>query len=128
HLLFKQFVHQMRPALDINSVATGEHWYGTQALEKGLVDAVGTSDDLIIDRLEKHQVIGVRYTPRKRMMDRFINSTPSIMNICWRWSRKLSSTTQTILRASASMMSSRMETSWYFAATTILTTRACRRQ
>ncbi|XYX40163.1 protease SohB [Candidatus Erwinia dacicola] len=74
HLLFKQFVHQMRPALDINSVATGEHWYGTQALEKGLVDAVGTSDDLIIDRLEKHQVIGVRYTPRKRMMDRFINS------------------------------------------------------
>ncbi len=45
HHLFKDFVHQMRPALDIDKVATGEHWYGLQAQEKGLVDEVGTSDD-----------------------------------------------------------------------------------
>lgn len=31
HGLFKQFVHQMRPSLDIDAVATGEHWFGTQA-------------------------------------------------------------------------------------------------
>jgi len=45
HDLFKSFVKQMRPSLDIESVATGEHWYGVQAQEKGLVDEVGTSDD-----------------------------------------------------------------------------------
>lgn len=28
HLLFKQFVHNMRSALDIDAVATGERWYG----------------------------------------------------------------------------------------------------
>ncbi|XNM53762.1 S49 family peptidase [Escherichia coli] len=28
----------MRPSLDIEQVATGEHWYGQQAVEKGLVD------------------------------------------------------------------------------------------
>ncbi|PIJ56479.1 protease SohB [Erwinia aphidicola] len=89
HLLFKQFVHQMRPTLDIDSVATGEHWYGTQALEKGLVDAIGTSDDLIIDRIEKHQVIGVRYARRKSMMDRFTNSaTLSVERLLLRiWQR-----------------------------------------
>ncbi|MGB9095192.1 protease SohB [Erwinia sp.] len=74
HLLFKQFVHQMRPSLDIDSVATGEHWFGTQALEKGLVDAIGTSDDLIIDQMANHEVISVRYTLRKKMIDRFTQS------------------------------------------------------
>ncbi|WP_067701492.1 protease SohB [Erwinia sp. ErVv1] len=77
HLLFKQFVHQMRPSLDIDRVATGEHWFGTQALENGLIDAIGTSDDLIIDRLESHKVINVRFTRRKKMMDRFTQSAAS---------------------------------------------------
>ncbi|CAK9885116.1 MAG: putative protease SohB [Candidatus Erwinia impunctatus] len=74
HLLFKQFVTQMRPSLDINTVATGEHWFGSQALEKGLVDAIGTSDDLIISRMEKFEVIGIRYVIRKKMLDRFTQS------------------------------------------------------
>jgi len=74
HVLFKQFVHQMRPSLDIDSVATGEHWYGTQALEKGLVDAISTSDDLIIERMNDHQVVGVRYARRKSVMSRFTDS------------------------------------------------------
>ncbi|MFC0139586.1 protease SohB [Erwinia mallotivora] len=77
HLLFKQFVHQMRPGLDIDSVATGEHWFGTQALEKGLVDAIGTSDDLIIEHLNGHEVIAVRYTRRRKLMDRFTQSAAS---------------------------------------------------
>lgn len=74
HGLFKQFVHQMRPSLDIDAVATGEYWFGTQAQEKGLVDELGTSDDLIISKLNSHQVIGVRYAQRKRLMDRFTHS------------------------------------------------------
>ncbi|AXF75766.1 protease SohB [Erwinia tracheiphila] len=74
HLLFKQFVHQMRPTLDIDNVATGEHWFGTQALEKGLVDAIGTSDDLIIEQIESHEVIAVRYTRRKKLLERFTQS------------------------------------------------------
>ncbi|QKJ87283.1 serine protease SohB [Paramixta manurensis] len=74
HGLFKHFVHEMRPSLDIDAVATGEHWFGTQALEKGLIDSIGTSDDLIIAEMGKYQVIGVRYARRKKMMDRFTQS------------------------------------------------------
>lgn len=89
HLLFKQFVHQMRPSLDIDSVATGEHWYGTQALEKGLVDAISTSDDLIIEQMAQHQVIGVRYARRKSVMSRFTDSaTGSVERLLLRlWQR-----------------------------------------
>jgi len=49
HGLFKAFVARYRPALDIEAVATGEHWYGSQALELKLVDAVATSDDLMLE-------------------------------------------------------------------------------
>ncbi|ARJ43548.1 protease SohB [Pantoea alhagi] len=74
HLLFKQFVQQMRPVLDIDRVATGEHWYGSQALEKQLIDGLGTSDDLIIERMEHFSVVSVRYIRRKKLMDRFTQS------------------------------------------------------
>lgn len=74
HLLFKSFVKEMRPSLNIDEVATGEHWYGVQAKEKGLVDAISTSDDLILDKMKQREVVGVRYLRRKKMMDRFTGS------------------------------------------------------
>lgn len=74
HDLFKDYVKQMRPSLDIDQVATGEHWYGVQAQEKGLVDAVGTSDDLLLELIKDREVIGVRYAQRKKLMDRFTGS------------------------------------------------------
>jgi serine protease SohB len=48
HGLFKHFVARYRPSLDINRVATGEHWYGSQALDLALVDEVATSDDVML--------------------------------------------------------------------------------
>ncbi|MEH2921263.1 protease SohB [Samsonia erythrinae] len=74
HQLFKAFVQQMRPSLDIDAVATGEHWFGSQAKELGLVDAIGTSDDLLIAEMASHEVLSVRYTRRKRLLDRLTGS------------------------------------------------------
>lgn len=74
HQLFKGFVQQMRPSLDMNRVATGEHWYGQQALELGLIDEIGTSDALIIRHMERFTVLGVHYARKKKMMDRFTGS------------------------------------------------------
>lgn len=86
HQLFKDFVHRMRPALDIEQVATGEHWYGTQAQEKGLVDEVGTSDDLLLNLMEGRELVGVRFTQRKRLLDRFTNSAAeSADRLLLRW-------------------------------------------
>ena len=47
HLLFKGFVADHRPSLDINKVATGEHWFGLTAKDLGLVDDIQTSDDYL---------------------------------------------------------------------------------
>ncbi|EGQ5293801.1 protease SohB [Enterobacter cloacae] len=89
HHLFKDFVHRMRPALDIDQVATGEHWYGTQAQEKGLVDEVGTSDDLLLNLMEGRELVGVRFTQRKRLLDRFTNSAAeSADRLLLRWMQR----------------------------------------
>ncbi|MFP5596132.1 protease SohB [Kluyvera sp. 142486] len=86
HHLFKDFVKRMRPSLDIDQVATGEHWYGTQAQEKGLVDEVGTSDELLLGLMEGRDVFGVRYAQRKKMMDRFTGSAAeSADKLMMRW-------------------------------------------
>ncbi|WGO82399.1 protease SohB [Arsenophonus apicola] len=86
HQLFKDFVHQKRPALDINAVATGEHWYGSQAKEKGLIDEIGVSDDLIINQIEAREIIAVTYTPAKRFVDRLMGSMiENIDKLLIRW-------------------------------------------
>ena len=48
HQMFKGFVQEHRPALAIDTVATGEYWYGSKALELGLVDTIQTSDDFLL--------------------------------------------------------------------------------
>ncbi|HFZ8993261.1 TPA: protease SohB [Citrobacter freundii] len=86
HHLFKDFVQQMRPSLEIEQVATGEHWYGQQALEKGLVDAISTSDEVILDLLKSHDVFNVRFMQRKKLLDRFTGSAAeSADRLLLRW-------------------------------------------
>lgn len=56
HSLFKHFVEKYRPQLDVAQVATGEHWYGEDALELNLVDKLQTSDEYLLSLLPKHDV------------------------------------------------------------------------
>ncbi|MEK2482070.1 protease SohB [Providencia stuartii] len=86
HELFKQFVHHNRPSLDIDAVATGEYWYGTQALDKGLIDQIGVSDDIIISAIETKEIISIRYTQGKKMLERFTGSmSENVDKLLLRW-------------------------------------------
>ncbi|MBQ4832554.1 protease SohB [Pseudoalteromonas sp. MMG010] len=70
HDLFKTFVSQQRPSLDISSVATGEHWFATQAIEKGLVDEIKTSDDALLSQQNERQIYKVKYKVKKGISDK----------------------------------------------------------
>lgn len=70
HVLFKQFVSDHRPDLDINKVATGEHWYATQAKELGLVDEIKTSDDFILEKAKDNELYKVEYKIRKNVAEK----------------------------------------------------------
>lgn len=70
HHLFKDFVKQNRPNLDIERVATGEHWFATQAKDMGLVDEIGTSDDIILAHIHDYKILSVTYRRHKKWTDR----------------------------------------------------------
>jgi serine protease SohB len=56
HVLFKHFVEKYRPKLNVSEVATGEHWYGEDALKLNLVDKLETSDAYLLSLLPKHDL------------------------------------------------------------------------
>lgn len=70
HQLFKDFVSTHRPQLDISKVATGEVWYGKQALDEGLVDELLTSDAYIQQRLKDWDVFDVRFVLKKNWQEK----------------------------------------------------------
>jgi len=62
--LFKGWVEQNRPQLDIEEVATGETWFGPAALEKGLCDDIKTVDDVLLEYVDNnYNVYEVKYDP-----------------------------------------------------------------
>jgi len=70
HLQFKQFVSEHRPRIDIDQIATGEHWLAAEAKKRGLVDELKTSDDFILNQFENKQVIKVTYRGKKGLSER----------------------------------------------------------
>ena len=89
HQLFKQFVSQNRPHLDVEQVATGEHWFGQQALNLNLVDEIMTSDDLLLQAMKEKQLIGVKYVVKKSLLQKVgKQAEESADNIALRWLKK----------------------------------------
>jgi len=86
HDLFKDFIKQSRPAMDIEKLATGETWLGSRALTLGLVDAVGTSDEFIINACEDAEVYHVAYVKKKNIADKLGKMMESTLdNTLLRW-------------------------------------------
>ena len=79
HQVFKQYVLRNRPILDIDKVATGEHWLASQALELKLVDGLTTSDDYLLKASEKSAVFKVMFEEKKTMRDKLLGSVESLL-------------------------------------------------
>jgi len=67
HRLFKSFVQNNRPQLDVAKVATGEYWYGQDAKDLGLVDEIRTSDDYLLSQSDTNQVIKVSFAKKQKL-------------------------------------------------------------
>lgn len=67
HVLFKSFVQKYRPQLDVAKVATGEYWYGEQAIGLGLVDAIQTSDEWLLERVDSHLILQLKIQKKQAL-------------------------------------------------------------
>ncbi len=70
HDMFKSFVGQFRPALDMNQIATGEYWYGEMAQKLGLVDEIKTSDSYLVAKAQDHQVIRLSFESKPSLAEK----------------------------------------------------------
>ena len=74
HGIFKSFVTEQRPGLDIEKVATGEHWLARRAKDLGLCDTLITSDDYLLEANGRAELVGVRFVAPKRLSARLAES------------------------------------------------------
>ena len=79
HELFKSSVNEYRPQLDLEKVATGEHWYGTKALELGLIDEIKTSDELLMEMSKKYDIFSVKLKIKKPLKKRLMSNIDSLL-------------------------------------------------
>lgn len=86
HQLFKDFISESRPDMDINKLATGETWQGSRAKKLGLVDDISTSDELIVIACESADVYQVAYEKKRKITDKLGGVLESAMdNTMLRW-------------------------------------------
>lgn len=79
HDLFKTQIAIHRPQLDVEQVATGEYWYGTRALELGLIDEIRTSDDFLAEAVAEADLYKVSYKRRLPLPERIMAGAESLL-------------------------------------------------
>jgi serine protease SohB len=72
----------------VDKVATGEHWYGTRALELGLADEIRTSDELLLELAEErdlyHLSFKIKQPLQKRLMSNIDGAIEKVDAASWR--------------------------------------------
>jgi serine protease SohB len=79
HALFKGAVARYRPNLDLDKIATGEHWYGTTALELGLADELKTSDELLAELAADHDLYRLTYKIKHPLQKRLMANADALL-------------------------------------------------
>lgn len=79
HTLFKDAVVRYRPGLDLEQVATGEHWYGSSALKLGLADEIKTSDELLTELVKERDLYHVSYKIKQPLQKRLMANIDGVL-------------------------------------------------
>jgi serine protease SohB len=75
HELFKRFITTYRPQVDLKKVATGEHWYGQQALDMKLVDVLQTSDDYLYQAyVSEHSIYQLKIPTKRGLLNKLMQN------------------------------------------------------
>lgn len=70
HVLFKSFISQWRPQVDLAAVATGEHWFALRGRDLKLVDELMTSDEYLVNAAKDSDVFLVHWHHRRTLAER----------------------------------------------------------
>ncbi len=79
HELFKDFVKEQRPIVELDQIATGEHWLAKRAQQLKLVEELKTSDDYLLSLTKTHDIYEVRYIVKPKLLDRVTSIFSSVV-------------------------------------------------
>ncbi len=75
HMLFKAFIKAHRPGVDLDLVATGEHWFGADAIKHHLVDELITSDEYLLKSSAEADLYLVTRRIKKPLLARLLSQS-----------------------------------------------------
>ncbi|MDK8464372.1 protease SohB [Marinobacter sp. SS13-12] len=85
HVLFKEYVGERRPGLDMTAVANGDIWFGRRALEVNLIDEIKTSDEFLIEACDRADVISVSYQRKRTLPEKLgLATSAALEHTVWR--------------------------------------------
>lgn len=80
HHNFRQYVLDNRADLEIDKVATGEHWLAVDALTLHLIDQIQTSDEFILNKIPTHNVYHVKINCKPSWLERILKPTTKLLH------------------------------------------------
>lgn len=85
HGLFKEYVSERRPDLDITAVANGDIWFGKRALEVKLIDEIKTSDEYLIEACDRADVVSVAYQRKRTLPEKLgLATSAALEHTAWK--------------------------------------------
>lgn len=78
HHLFKLFVKENRPQLDLDKVSTGEIWFGRRALDLNLVDELISSDDYLFKQRDTARIYKIELHGRKKWSEKLAENMAQV--------------------------------------------------
>jgi serine protease SohB len=85
HVLFKEYVSERRPDLDIAAVANGDIWFGKRALEVKLIDEIKTSDEYLIEACDRADVVSVAYQRKRTLPEKLgLATSAALEHTVWK--------------------------------------------
>ena len=80
HTAFRDYVLTNRSQLDIDKVATGEHWLAKDAFDLRLVDKLLTSDEYLVGKMMNNKVFKLAIQPKTSLVNKLLKPAMRLMH------------------------------------------------
>lgn len=80
HKVFRDYVVSNRTNLDMEKVATGEHWLAKDALDLGLVDSLATSDAVLMEKMQHFNVYKIHLHVKTGLLQKLLKPVMSLVH------------------------------------------------
>lgn len=79
HHSFKDYVLANRHELNMEKVATGEHWIASDAMKLQLVDLLKTSDDYLISKMNAYHLLQIKCQAKQSLINKILNPAVKLL-------------------------------------------------